>query len=57
MMRAAAYVYAHAYPDYQERKSVSCTFLLRTGKRVIQNHAELQIALVSRFEHYVSTWY
>ncbi len=55
MMRAAAYVYAHAYPNYQERKSVICSFPLRTQHRVIQNYNELKSELVSRIDPFVRT--
>ena len=56
MMRAAAYVYAHVYPDYHERKMVICSFPLRIQFRVIQNYNELKTELVSRFKPFVSSF-
>lgn len=53
MVRAAAYVYSHAYPSYDLPARLVCSILHRDRVRVIQNQQELVETLSALFESQV----
>ena len=54
MMRAAAYVYSHSFPNYHLVEKLTCSLLMREKVRVIKNLQEVVNGIEATFSQQVS---